>query len=1051
MSTILRNKWRLLAGVLLTLSVIVSSLGFGQATVQAADSTTKTLTVDLSGTWLAGINVELWSSEGATKLWTQYNQQGAVRTYNVAPSIYDVKLVQGPKVLVIDNLDCNNDCNAGDVTSVLTVDLSGTWLAGINVELYKNDDGLIWTAYNQQGAVRVYNVLKNTYDLKLRQGPKVLDVANIDCTGETCAAGDVIETLTVDLSGSWLANINVELYVDDDGIIWTAYNQQDAVRVYNVLKNTYDLKLRQGPKVMDVANLDCSTDCNAGDVTAVLTVDLSGTWLAGINVELYKDDGGIIWTAYNQHGASRIYNVLKNTYDLKLRQGPKVLDVANIDCTGEICSAGDVTAELTVDLSGTWLGGINVELYKNDDGLIWTAYNQHGASHVYNVLKNTYDLKLRQGPKVLDVANINCTDEACTAGDVIETLTVDLSGSWLANINVELYVDDDGIIWTAYNQQGGVRTYNVLPNTYDLKLRQGPKVLGVPNINCKGGGCTAGDVIAQLAINLTGLGVLNTELHLNDGLAGSTGSLIWTAYNQSGTPVYNVLKNHYDVLLRQGSTIYSWDAVDCTGDTCGLNQAPTDSTPPAITPMVSGTKGNNDWYTSDVTLTWTVNEPESLASLVKIGCDYQNITADQSEKTYSCLATSDGGSAGPVKVAIKRDATLPEVTVTGVMNGATYPLGSVPEAGCNTTDATSYVNTSASLSLSGGPVGSIIATCSGASDNAGNKNQASVTYTVVNAPPTVDAGGPYNVDEGSSVSVSAIGNDPEGGVLTYAWDLNNDGSFETPGQSVSFSAAGLDGPDQKTIIVQATDLQGLTAVDDATVNIANVTPTVSGLIIAPLEPVAINTLITVSASFTDPGVLDTHTAVWDWGVGSSAGIVSEANGSGSASGSHTYTTPGVYTVKLTVTDNDGAVSNESVYQYVVVYDPSGGFVTGGGWITSPLGAYTLDPKLTGKATFGFVAKYKKGATVPDGNTEFQFKAGNLNFKSTSYEWLVVAGTNAKFKGVGTINGQGVYKFMLSADDDKPDTFRIQIWGDNGTVYDNGSQQPLGGGSIVIHK
>ena len=307
--------------------------------------------------------------------------------------------------------------------------------------------------------------------------------------------------------------------------------------------------------------------------TKTLTVDLIGTWLAGINVELYKNDGGIIWTAYNQQGAVRTYNVAPGIYDLKLRQGTKVLDVADINCTGETCSAGDVTAELTVDLSGTWLGGINVELYKDDGGLIWTAYNQHGASRTYNVLKNTYDLKLRQGPKVLDVANISCTGETCNAGDVIAQLTVDLSGTWLAGINVELYKDDGGIIWTAYNQQGAVRTYNVLKNTYDLKLRQGPKVLDVANINCTGETGSAGDVTAQLTINLTGLGVFNTELHLNDSLAGSAGSLIWTAYNQSGTLVYNVLKNTYDVLLRQGSNLYSWDAADCTGDTCVLDKA----------------------------------------------------------------------------------------------------------------------------------------------------------------------------------------------------------------------------------------------------------------------------------------------------------------------------------------------------------------------------------------------------------------------------------------------------------------------------------------------
>ena len=110
---------------------------------------------------------------------------------------------------------------------------------------------------------------------------------------------------------------------------------------------------------------------------------------------------------------------------------------------------------------------------------------------------------------------------------------------------------------------------------------------------------------------------------------------------------------------------------------------------------------------------------------------------------------------------------------------------------------------------------------------------------------------------------------------------------------------------------------------------------------------------------------------------------------------------------------------------------------------------------TGKATFGFVSKYKKGADVPTGNTEFQFKAGDLNFHSTSYDWLVVTGSDfAKFKGSGTINGQGDYKFQIWAGDNDPDTFRIKIWYEDGggevVVYDNGPDQEIGGGSIVVH-
>jgi hypothetical protein len=98
-----------------------------------------------------------------------------------------------------------------------------------------------------------------------------------------------------------------------------------------------------------------------------------------------------------------------------------------------------------------------------------------------------------------------------------------------------------------------------------------------------------------------------------------------------------------------------------------------------------------------------------------------------------------------------------------------------------------------------------------------------------------------------------------------------------------------------------------------------------------------------------------------------------------------------------------------------------------------------------------------GATVPEGQTEFVFKTGDLNFHGTSYDWLVVNqnGSNAQFKGSGTINGSGAYKFMLWAGDGSPDTFRIKIWSDgpNGpedAVYDNGFAQTIGGGSIVIH-
>jgi uncharacterized protein len=94
-----------------------------------------------------------------------------------------------------------------------------------------------------------------------------------------------------------------------------------------------------------------------------------------------------------------------------------------------------------------------------------------------------------------------------------------------------------------------------------------------------------------------------------------------------------------------------------------------------------------------------------------------------------------------------------------------------------------------------------------------------VATLIINDSPTVDAGGPYSVIEGQSVTLTASGADPEGQPLTYAWDLDNNGTFETAGQSVVFNAPANTAPASYTVKVQVTDNGGLTAVDEATVNV----------------------------------------------------------------------------------------------------------------------------------------------------------------------------------------------------------------------------------------
>lgn len=247
-------------------------------------------------------------------------------------------------------------------------------------------------------------------------------------------------------------------------------------------------------------------------------------------------------------------------------------------------------------------------------------------------------------------------------------------------------------------------------------------------------------------------------------------------------------------------------------------------------------------------------------------------------------------------------------------------------------------------------------------------------------------------------------------------------------------------------------------------------PTVGA--ITTSDPVPIGSPVDASVRFTDKDTGDTHTAVWSWGDGASTpATVTEANGSGSAKGTHTYSASGVYTVSIAVTDNTGKTT--TVSSKVVVYDSSAGFVTGGGWIVSPAGAYRRDPNAVGQANFNFNSKYQKGTQQPRGTVELKLGTGNLAFTSDSQEWLVLGGARAQIKGTGKIDGSGNYNFMLTAVDGSlvakgtPDRVRIKIWHtdaatnsdivdydnqtDTSTIDTNLEGTTLGGGSIVIHK
>jgi hypothetical protein len=85
-----------------------------------------------------------------------------------------------------------------------------------------------------------------------------------------------------------------------------------------------------------------------------------------------------------------------------------------------------------------------------------------------------------------------------------------------------------------------------------------------------------------------------------------------------------------------------------------------DVTPPVITPQVTGTLGNNGWYRSDVTVNWSISDPESGVTS-STGCAPTNLTADTPGATLTCSATNGVGLSASAPITIKIDKTAPVI------------------------------------------------------------------------------------------------------------------------------------------------------------------------------------------------------------------------------------------------------------------------------------------------------------------------------------------------------------------------------------------------------
>lgn len=226
---------------------------------------------------------------------------------------------------------------------------------------------------------------------------------------------------------------------------------------------------------------------------------------------------------------------------------------------------------------------------------------------------------------------------------------------------------------------------------------------------------------------------------------------------------------------------------------------------------------------------------------------------------------------------------------------------------------------SASVKVYNAANGSLLASITGSAIS----SPTGIVLGAANQAPVANAGGPYTVPEGGNVALSAAGSfDPDGSIVSYAWDFNYDGiafDVDATGSAPTFSAAGLDGPTSRNVALRVTDDSGTSSIGTTTVNVTNVAPTITAVTLSSSD-IDEGQSVTVTGSFSDPALgvateIFSGTAVWSDGVSSLLTINPDGTFSTSRNFPDDHPTSGTaldtFTVAISISDDDAGSDSET--------------------------------------------------------------------------------------------------------------------------------------------
>lgn len=472
----------------------------------------------------------------------------------------------------------------------------------------------------------------------------------------------------------------------------------------------------------DATNLDLKL-VHCGDATCssgntIRTVDSEGD--VGWHTSLALDSNGNPVVSYYD----------ETNKDLKL-----------VRCGNATCSSGN--AIHTVDSAGDVGWDTSLALDSNDNPVI-----------SYRDFSND-SLKL-----------VHCGTPTCSSGNSIQTLDGDRDNN--VGYDTSLALDSNGNPVVAYYDNTNVdlklvRCGNATCSSGNtIQIVDGPDEVGInpalaldsndypvisywdeSNVNlkfvhCGDATCSSGNVFqtldssshsglnSSLALDSRGNPVISYLASTNNALklvycgdatcsGGNTSQIVDTTGDQSDKTSL--------ALDSSGHPVISY--FDFNNGDLKLARLMGDDSAPVITYNVTGALGNNGWYTSDVTVNWSVVDNESMVS-AQSGCNPTVLTTDTASITLTCTAVSEGGTSS-LPVTLKIDKSAP--TLTPVVSPNPIVVGGVATVTSGAADSLSGIVSQNCGALDTSSVGIKSVTCT-ATDNAGNSASATVNYTV---------------------------------------------------------------------------------------------------------------------------------------------------------------------------------------------------------------------------------------------------------------------------------------------------------------------------------